>query len=57
VSKVDGRVLGSIDLGRDKEPSYQIDDIANRIFYRPSISTIEAYRFEDGQGYAARAAP
>ncbi len=55
VSKLNGEVLGSIDLGRDKEPDYQVDDIANQIFYRPGDSTIVSYRFGDASTRVAQA--
>ncbi len=45
VSKVDGRILGHIDLDRDKEPDYQVDGVSNQIFYRPTESEIAAYQF------------
>jgi outer membrane protein assembly factor BamB len=45
VSKRDGRILGQIDLGRDKEPDYQVDDVQGLVFYRPSASVINAYAF------------
>jgi outer membrane protein assembly factor BamB len=45
VSKRDGRVLGQIELGRDKEPDYQVDDVQSLVFYRPSPSVINAYVF------------
>ena len=45
VSKRDGRILGRIDLGRDKEPDYQVDDVQSLVFYRPSPSIINAYAF------------
>jgi outer membrane protein assembly factor BamB len=45
VSKRDGRILGQIDLGRDKEPDYQVDDIQSMVFYRPEPSVIRAYSF------------
>jgi hypothetical protein len=46
VSKRDGRTLSSLDLQRDKEPDYEVDDVGNYVFYRPSESAIRAYRFE-----------
>jgi outer membrane protein assembly factor BamB len=49
VSKRDGRVLSSIDLQRDKEPDYQVDDVGNFVFYRPSDSAVRAYRFAPAQ--------
>lgn len=45
VSKRDGRILGEIDLQRDKEPDYQVDDISSFVFYRPTDSVIAGYRF------------
>ena len=36
ISKRDGRILAEIDLGRDKEPVYQVDDISSFVFYNPS---------------------
>lgn len=57
VSKLDGRILGSIDLGRDKEPAYQVDDIANQIFYRLGNSIIVSYQFGDASTRVAQASP
>ncbi len=45
VSKAKGRVEAVIDLGRDKEPVYDVDAIANLIFYRSSPNTVAGYRF------------
>ena len=57
VSKLSGEVLGAIDLGRDKEPLYQIDDIANRIFYQASDTVIEGYRFTSAVNAVASTGP
>lgn len=57
VSKVNSKVLGSIDLGRDKEPDYQVDDIANQIFYRPGNSMIVSYRFNSVPARVAQTSP
>lgn len=55
VSKLTGEVIGSIALGRDKEPVYEVDDVDNRIFYRPSRSTFVSYRVNgDARSTAAR---
>jgi hypothetical protein len=55
VSKRDGRILGQIDLGRDKEPDYQVDDVQGLVFYRPAASVINAYAFEaEAQRVAAQ---
>jgi outer membrane protein assembly factor BamB len=45
VSKRDGSVLAEIDLGRDKEPVYQVDDISSFVFYKPAESVVAGYRF------------
>jgi outer membrane protein assembly factor BamB len=45
ISKRDGRILGEIDLGRDKEPAYQVDDVSSSVFYRPADSVLAGYRF------------
>ena len=42
-------MLSSIDLQRDKEPDYQVDDVGSYVFYRPSESAIRAYRFQAAQ--------
>jgi outer membrane protein assembly factor BamB len=45
VDKATGRILAVIDLGRDKEPIYEVDAVSNLIFYRPSPGTVVGYRF------------
>ena len=45
VSKLDGSVAATIAMGRDKEPSYQIDDVSGYVFYQPTDSSVAAYRF------------
>ena len=45
VSKRDGSVLGEIELDRDRDPSYQVDDIAKLVFYQPAPAEISGYRF------------
>jgi len=45
ISKRDGRILSEIDLGRDKEPAYQVDDVASSVYYRPADSVVAGYRF------------
>jgi hypothetical protein len=45
VSKNDGSVVATIGMGRDKEPSYQVDDVSGYVFYQPAETTISAYRF------------
>ena len=45
VSKTNGQVVALINMGSDKEPSYQVDDVGDRIFYRQTPSVIAAYNF------------
>jgi hypothetical protein len=45
VSKDTGEIAAFIDLGKDKEPNYQVDDIGNKVFYRTEPSVIVAYEF------------
>ena len=45
VSKADGNIVGTIDLGRDKKPSYQVDDIGNVVFYQPDPRELLAFQF------------
>ena len=49
VSKRDGRILSEIDLLRDKEPVYQVDDVSSFVFYKPADSVIAGYRFSPEQ--------
>ena len=57
VSKLNGEILGSIDLGREKEPNYQVDDIANQIYYRIGDSMIVSYQFDNASTRVAQATP
>ena len=45
VDKATGRIESVIDLGRDKDPIYEVDAISNLIFYRPTPDTVSGYRF------------
>jgi len=45
VSKASGRIEAVIDLGRDKDPIYEVDAVSNLIFYRPTPGTVAAYKF------------
>ena len=44
IGKRDGKVMAEIDLGRDKEPVYQVDDISSQVFYNPKDSVVAGYR-------------
>ena len=55
VSKLDGRIVGQIAMKRDKEPSYQVDDIGSFVFYKPADSVIAGYGFHPSRsGVAVR---
>jgi outer membrane protein assembly factor BamB len=45
VSKNDGKVIATIDLGSDKKPIYSVDDIAGKIYYRAEPKKIVCYAF------------
>jgi outer membrane protein assembly factor BamB len=45
VSKATGRILGMVDLGRDREPVYEVDAVTGMVFYRASAGTVTGYRF------------
>ncbi|HUD72292.1 MAG TPA: PQQ-binding-like beta-propeller repeat protein [Dongiaceae bacterium] len=45
VSKEDGRVLGMVDLGSDREPVYEVDAVTGMVFYRATSQTVAGYRF------------
>jgi len=45
VSKNDGKVAETIDLGSDKKPVYSVDDVAGRIYYRAEPKKIVCYAF------------
>ncbi len=45
VSKNDGKVIETIDLGSDKKPVYSVDDVAGRIYYRSEPKKIVCYAF------------
>jgi hypothetical protein len=45
VDKATGAIRGAIPIGRDKTPSYEVDDVARRIYYRPSDRELLGYAF------------
>ena len=45
VSKDSGEIITTIDLGKENEPTYQVDDIASLVFHQPGPSQIVAYKF------------
>ena len=44
VSKTTGDVVSAVDIKNDKEPEYDVDQIYNFIYYRPSASEIVCYK-------------
>ncbi len=45
VDKRSGQKISMIDLGRDKEPSYDLDEIFSRVYYRSDVNQIACYQF------------
>jgi len=43
VSKTSGKIDGSIDLGKDREPIYAIDDITGQVYYRADNRVLTSY--------------
>ena len=45
VDKNTGEKISSIDLSRDKTPSYQVDGLTNAVYYKNGDNTIQKYQF------------
>ena len=45
VDKASGAIRATIPIGRDKTPSYEVDDVARRVYYRPDQHQILGYAF------------
>lgn len=45
VNKNTGKVDGSINLGKEKEPVYAVDDVTGQVFYKTSEAEITSYKF------------
>jgi outer membrane protein assembly factor BamB len=45
VSKKDGRILGMVDLGHDRQPVYEVDAVTGMVFYRATSGTVVGYRY------------
>jgi hypothetical protein len=45
VGKNDGAIRQMIPIGKDKTPSYQVDDVADRIYYRVDDHQVSGYAF------------
>jgi hypothetical protein len=44
VSKSTGKVEGRIDLGKDREPIYAVDDITGQVYYRADDNVLTSYQ-------------
>ena len=44
VSKYSGKVEGRIDLGKDREPVYAVDDITGQVYYRVEDNVLTSYQ-------------
>lgn len=44
VSKLSGTVMNAIDIQNDREPEYEIDQVFNYLYYRPSTAEIVCYK-------------
>jgi len=45
VSKETGAIVSKIDLGQDREPEYEVDAVANRVYYKTGANTLAGYAF------------
>ncbi len=45
VSKTTGEVVDYISLGKDKDPSYEVDNIENKIYYKKEANKIHGFKF------------
>jgi outer membrane protein assembly factor BamB len=43
VSKLTGKIEGEIDLGKDREPVYAVDDITGQVYYRTGDAALTSY--------------
>jgi hypothetical protein len=46
VSKLTGKVEGTIDLGKDREPIYAVDDITAQVYYRSENNILTSYKVQ-----------
>ena len=44
VNKINGEILNAVDIKNDKDPEYDVDQIYNYIYYKPSASEIVCYK-------------
>ncbi len=43
VSKATGKIEGRIELGKDREPIYAVDDVTGQVYYRSGSKTLTSY--------------
>mgnify|MGYP007027640261 CR=1 FL=1 len=43
MSKATGKIEGRIDLGKDSEPIYAVDDVTGQVYYRSDSKTLTSY--------------
>lgn len=43
VSKATGKIEGRIELGKDREPVYAVDDVTGQVYYRSGNKTLTSY--------------
>ena len=43
VSKATGKIEGRIELGKDREPIYAVDDVTGQVYYRTDKTTLTSY--------------
>lgn len=44
ISKANGEITSAVDIKNDREPEYDVDQIYNYVYYRPSASEIVCYK-------------
>ena len=45
ISKADGQIMRILDMGKEREPRYEVDPITDQIYVLSSESTLRSYRF------------
>ncbi len=45
VNKDNGQVEGKIDLGKEKDPKYAVDDVSGQVFIQDDASKVSSYQF------------
>ncbi len=45
VSKVDGKVMNTIQIGKDKDPVYDVDLVDGKLYYMKDVTKMECYKF------------